>query len=78
MREKKKMTTRLYSNFEVSAGHRGLVGLCTCIIPGGQGFKSRHLRVPSIQVLGGDGKWKPYLKHRFHVEVAPSNNINIV
>ena len=55
------------------AGHRGPVGLCTCIIPGGQGFKSRRRQVPSIQFLGGDGKWKPFLKHQFHVEVVPSN-----
>ena len=54
------------------AGHRGSVGLCTCKIPGGWWFKSRHRLVPSIQfLLGGYGKWKPNLKHWFHV-VVPS------
>ena len=57
------------------AGQCGPVGLYTCIILGGRGFKSRRHRFPLIKFLGGDGKWKPNLKHQFHVEIAPSNNI---
>ena len=41
------------------AEHSGSVGLCTCVIPGGWGFKSRR-RQSLIQILGGEGKWKPW------------------
>ena len=38
------------------AGHRGPVGLCTCIIPGGRGYKSCCRRVPLIQFFRR--RWK--------------------
>ena len=59
-------------------GHRGPVGLCTCIIPGGQGFESHRCWVPSVfsaigqierEERGGDGKWRLNSKHRFQVDM---------
>ena len=57
------------------AGHPGPVGLCTCIILEGQGFKSRRRRVQSIQFCKARRRWKVkaifYSKHLSHV--GPSN-----